>query len=460
MLDALERSLFTAYDRAARLANEKQHRVGLERLLASAAGGVGALLSTDGSNLEMAAEQYRHFRGRVFAAVRVVSQRIAGQPVFVARVVEPGSAARSVKSLVEAGEIRQSDLPPFVKQIGAERLDILEDHPLQRAIDDPNELMVRSTLFGMTIPSWLVTGRAFWLISENRGRREITPIPTTWVTPRHKDGRLRGEWVVRPAGSLDEPLVVPGEMLAHFYFPDPANPLGCISPLQMQARSVLADESIQTAQQVAFRNSINPHVALIAGEASISEGKRQVKLTPAQRQQLTTWMKQEYQGVQKTGLPIVLDALIRDVKILSHKPAEMAFMDSSALTKADIYEGFGVNPISAGQVEGANRASSAIADHHLCSNTVNPMIEMMSQVMTKWVAPRFARPNEHLRVWIAPCEPHDPELQLRKWEFAARQYCVDQNEIRTRLLGLAPWRTGDRVAMPPNIELRPSPVGL
>ncbi|MGE3315747.1 MAG: phage portal protein [Planctomycetaceae bacterium] len=458
MIETLERSLFTAYDRAARLAREKQSRRGLDRLLMSASGGLGQLLGSDGSNLEMAAEQYRHFRGRVFAAVRVITQRIAGQPVFVARVVEPGTATRSVKSLLESGRIKPAELPGFVKQVGAERLDILEDHPLQRAIDDPNELMVRSTLFGMTIPSWLVTGRAFWLITENGGRREITPIPTTWVTPRNKDGRLRGEWDIRPAGSLDEPLVVPGEMLAHFYFPDPSNPLGCLSPLQMQARSVLADESIQAAQQVAFRNSINPHVALIAGEASTSEGKRQVKLTSAQRQQLTTWMKQEYQGVQKTGLPIVLDALIRDVKVLSHKPAEMAFMDSSALTKADIYEGFGVNPISAGQVEGANRASSAVADHHLCSNTVNPMIETMSQVMTKWVAPRFAKQNEKLRVWIAPCEPHDPELLLKKWEFAARQYCVDQNEIRTRLLGLPPWRTGDRVAMPGHVEFQPTPI--
>ena len=76
----------------------------------------------------------------------------------------------------------------------------------------------------------------------------------------------------------------------------------------------------------------------------------------------------------------------RDIKVLSHKPSEMGFLDSSALTKSDIFEGFGVNPISAGQVEHANRASSAVADRHLCANTVNPIIETMSQVMTKWVA--------------------------------------------------------------------------
>jgi len=459
MLETLERSLVTAYDRAARLARQKQPHRDLDRLLSSAAGGLGQFFGGHGANLEMATEQYRHFRGRVYAAVRVITQRIAGQPIFVARVVEAGRARRSAKSLLEAGLLRPNDLPQSVKQIGADRLDILEDHPLLQAIDDPNELMVRATLFGMTIPSWLVTGRAFWLLTERGDRREITPLPTTWVSPRHKDGRLRAEWEVRPPGRLDPPLVVPGELMAHFYFADPSNPLGCLSPLSMQARSVLADESIQTAQQVAFRNSVNPHVALIAGDAALSDGKRQVKLTSAQRRQLTTWMKQEYQGVQKFGLPIVLDALIRDVKILSHKPSEMAFMDSSALTKADIYEGFGVNPISAGQVEGANRASSAVADHHLCSNTVNPMIETMSQVMTKWVAPRFARPNEKLRVWIAPCEPHDPELTLRKWEFAARQFCVDQNEVRTRLLGLPPWTIGDRVAVPSTVEFQPTPAG-
>ncbi len=143
MIDTLERSLFTAYDRAARLAREKQSRHGIDRLLMSASGGIGALLGSDGSNLEMAAEQYRHFRGRVFAAVRVITQRIAGQPVFVARVVEPGAATRSVKSLLDSGTIKPAELPGFVKQIGAERLDILEDHPLQRAIDDPAGMMAR-----------------------------------------------------------------------------------------------------------------------------------------------------------------------------------------------------------------------------------------------------------------------------------------------------------------------------
>ncbi len=451
MLETLERSLFTAYDRAARLAARKQSTPQLHQMLMSSAGGLGSLFGGDGTNLEAAAEQYRHFHGRVYAAVRVITQRIAGQPVFVARVVTPGQGRRTVKSLLDSGLLRANDLPLSVKQFGADRLDILEDHPLLAAIEDPNDLMVRAMLFGMTIPSWLVTGRAFWMMTENHGRHEITPIPTTWVTPRGKNGKLRAEWEVRPPGTLGQPLVVPADSMAHFYFPDPANPLGCLSPLQMQARSVLADESIQAAQQVAFRNSVNPHVALIAGDAAMTDGQRQVKLTPTQRRQITTWMKQEYQGVQKFGLPIVLDALIRDVKILSHKPSEMAFMDSSALTKADIYEGFGVNPISAGQVEGANRASSAIADHHLCSNTVNPMIETMSQVMTKWVAPRFARPDEKLRVWIAPCEPHDPEQTLRKWQFAASQYCVDQNDIRTRLLGLPPWKEGDRVPVPASV---------
>lgn len=457
MLATLERSLTMAYDQASILATARgkaETRAASMGLADSAPGLPDPLERPD---FGQAAEQYRHFRGRVFAAVRVITQRISGQPVFVGRIVEPGCSHRSLKSLLDDGTIRPSELSTAVKHLGPERLEILEDHPLKRAIEDPNDLMVRSTLFGMTIPSWLVTGRAFWLLSETNGRRGIIPIPTTWVVPRHKEGKLRAEWEIRPPNRLDKPLIVPGDALAQFSFADPANPLGCISPLQMLARSVLADESIQIAQQVAFQNGINPHVALIAGDISGGDAKRRVKLTVTQRRQLTTWMKREYQGAQKHGLPIILDAMIRDVKILSHSPAEMAFLDSSAMTKGDIFEGFGVNPISAGQVQDANRASSAIADQHLCCNTVNPMIETMSEVITKWVAPRFAQKGERLKVWIAPCEPYDPELALKKWEFAAKQFCVDQNDIRTRLLGLPPWKGGDRVPVPQAIHFEPVP---
>src|SRR4029079_14891166 len=134
-------------------------------------------------DLAQAGEQYRHFRGRVFAAVRVITQRISGQPVYVGRIVEPGRVRRSLKSLLDDGSIGRSELGATVKHLGPERIEILEDHPLKQAIEDPNDLMVRSPLFEMTIPSWLVTGRAFWLLTETNGRRGIMPIPTTWVTP-------------------------------------------------------------------------------------------------------------------------------------------------------------------------------------------------------------------------------------------------------------------------------------
>ncbi len=402
------------------------------------------------NKIALTKEQYEFNRGRVYSAIRVICQRIAGQPVFVARINSSSNSGsdRSLQSMINKGRFEKDWLS---KDINPNRVELLEDHPICDVVDHPNELMVRAVLWNMTVSNILITGRSLWVLAQTEGVEQIIPIPTTWAKPVSKEGKMFFEWEVRTPNSTEEPLIVPGDRMAHFYFPDPANPFAALSPLQMIARAILADEAISEAQWVAFNNGIWPAFAVVAGDVETADGPAQLELEPEQRTSLMTMIRQQLSGMRNFGSPIILDAMIKDVKRISDKPHEMAFLDSSGLTKSQIFEGFGVNPISAGQVEGANRASSAVADEHLLVNTVNPIIELISQGMTKWLSPIFAGENERLKVWIAPAETRDAEMRLKQWDLGRLTFSYTRNEIRTKFLGLPEKEGWDDVLLPLNM---------
>ena len=426
--------------------------------VAAEAMGTGMLGSLSGDKrvaIDSAAEQYAHNQGSVFSAISIPSKRIAGQPVFVGRITKNPQKSRTLKSYLKQGRFSRDRLPLHIKELNPENVEIIEEHPLLDTLNDPNDLVTRFPLMMETTASLQLTGQAYWMLLPEDGRIKLIYLPATWVTPVHEKGKFYARWKVSVPGSLAEPIPVPGENMAYFSYPDPADPFGCLAPLQRLAKIVLTDESIQTAQDVTFRNGIVGMMALTVGDG-VTESAQSggLELETWQRNQLLNSIRKQYQGAAKAGLPIILDALVRDVKQISTTPSEMAFQSAGEMTEARIYKGFGVNPISAGQVEGANRASSAVADHHLVSNVINPMAALMSQVITKWIAPHFGGGDrEKLVFWIEPAEAFDPELRLKKIELGTKYLSFTRNDLRQEL-GYPPIDGWDDVPVPIGINLQ------
>lgn len=448
----LDESLSCARAKARSLAISVKSHAPTVNPLEMLASGQSIFSATRSQGVAEAEKRYKHFKGRFAAAAKVLVQRIVGQAIMVAKLKSKASK-NSIQKRWEAGI--KTELPSFLKGIDPSRLSILDNHELIDVINNPNDVMVRATLWSQTLQNLLITGRAFWMLTEVNGRKQILPMPTTWVTPDHTNG-LFSSWNVKPPGSTKEPVPVPAEFMAHFYFPDPENPLRALSPLDQQSGGVLIDEAIQTAQQAGFKNGIHPTVAIIAGDVTTGDGEtRPVQLTPTQRNQMINWMRQQYGDVQRFGTPIILDALIRDIKPLSTKPLEMAFLESSNVAESLVYMGLGVNPIAAGKVEDVNRASSALADQHLVNNATNPIIEMMSQTINKWVVPFFDKSGT-IKAWIEPAEPHDPLLQLERAEIGLKYQCITRNEYRRDIMNLPPLTDGDSVPMPVTTQIFPT----
>lgn len=418
-----------------------------------------------------AEDAYAHYKGTFWSAARVAVHRFARQGFMAARRTRRPTE-RSLANQIQNGLLATGSIPDWLT--GLDRLDLLDIHPLLTALGDPNPQHTPFNFGEMLAGSLLATGRAYIVAVESArpGRAfDLWPIPATWM---HRDEKDRKKWRIKPPGSAAEGIPVDDSQVAQCFFADPKNPACAISPLVMLARSVLVDEAIQGAQHSEFKNPM-PKVALIAGdtmnESSFTDdpnrvsAARPVRLEPHQRRQIVTWFQQQFAGVQKFGLPMVLDAVIRDLKILSHKPQEMAFQDSASLTKEQIFGGIGVSELLTGKLEGVSRASGALAEQFFVDYCLNAIITLVSQAITKKLCPLFALDGESLVAWICPVVPRDVELTVEVLKDARLSYAMTRNEKRalySQLLGIRlPRRDGwDDVVMPQTLDERDSEESL
>ncbi|HQU46560.1 MAG TPA: phage portal protein, partial [Pirellulales bacterium] len=373
-------------------------------------------------------EQLLHYRDWAFVCINAIAKRLAGQPIYV-----------SIKRKLRGGKSFQDDLLP------------LDQHPFLDAIHAPNKLMTKFPLIFSTVASLLLTGKSHWWFPDVAGEaeREIWPMPSSWIRP---ETDLRDNYIIRPFNSGRE-TTVSADVVAYFGLPDPSNPFTAVSPLQSQANAVDADNALQVAQARSFHNGLMPKLAVIAGDATDPGSKDSPLLTTDQRNVILDALRKMYQGPAKDGAAIILDGLIKDVRSISNKPNEMDFLQSGTQVRSRIFGAFQVNPIIVGEIAGANRAQAVVAEESFVINVVNPLIELINEVLTRWVGPLFARNGERLVVWIEPCRVKDHELNIKEYQLALQYGQITRNEFRTRLLGLPPVKSGNVFTLPLNVEV-------
>ena len=428
-------------------------------------GGPPSILSESDFGDQFHEDQYEHYRGRFYSAARLITSRISSQPLLVGK--RSDNLNENTASYLQAqGYIPPNGIPAWLGD--PRKIEITSTHPLDRILRDPNKHQTSHNFWEMISGSLLATGRGFIVCmeSERKDRAfDLFPIPATWMKPAAAG---YSKWEIKPPGAEGNSIEVDGSMVAHCYFADPSSPYKAISPLTMVARSVLTDEAISASQHSEFINEAMPKVALIAGDVMNETGftddpnrtsaARPVRLEPHQRQQIISWFQQQYTGAKKRGLPIVLDAIIRDIKILSRSPEEMGYVSSAALTKEQIFEGIGVSKILTGQLEGVTRASGALAEQFFMDYCFNPILTNISQALTKKLGPLFSVGKEEMLVWFAPGVHRDPEVDIEYLRMGIRSYATTRNDVRrvlnTRFGGFAQLDGFDDVVIPEKLEER------
>lgn len=435
--------------------------------------GLGAVASMGGGQSgsfgaprDAAAAAAEHVGGWVYAATRPIIQRVAGQPLRVARLKGPSRPRKTAgrtwgtKAVAATGTPRCPDarrMPESFKAY-APNLDVIDTHPVIDMLARPNHFMSGWALFAVTVAALEYTGEAFWIATEGTGddgQDEIFPVPTHWVKAVHTPTRAFDHYIVTPRDSSDE-IRVPAENMVRFFYPDENDPLGAKSPLRMLRKAVSADEAIQTAQDRSFKNGIWPGLVITVGQQQDVPGVTvRPRLDRNQRNQIVNMIKDIHRGVVRFDEPIILDQLIQNVHKITNTAREMDFLASGKITKARIFQGFGTNPIVAGDIENANRSTAAVADENFCHATVNPKIDLISQVLTLFVA-RWAD-DSNLVGYLETARPRDPEMQLKETELLIKSGSLTRNEVRA-LYGYPPMpgAAGDTIVLMPGQAIVPA----
>lgn len=425
-------------------------------VLASMGGSFGQL--NYGDQLLRHREQYTHYTGWTFVAINRIATRLAGLSMHAGRSLSDeydwdALERRGVKLGRRLKPWQRMSCPGYVKDVQGE-VEIVPNHELLQAMKNPNEAMVQWSLFYTTIASLELTGKAYWWMPREDGRLKIWPLPASWVTPKHTDKQMFAYYEVAPPGQAARKYKVPPEEMAYFPLPNPSDPLQTVSPTQSQAEAIAADEAIQTAQWRLFKNGLFPGMAITVGRGESWTGEEgegeQVELTPAQRREILEAVRSMYEGVVNFGEPLILDKVITGVHQLSNKPQEMDFMQSGKITKGRIFQAYGLNPIVAGEIEGANRAQAAAAEGNFVDNVINPIGIMVGQVLTK------QQGGEYL-FWLEQAKAHDAELSLKEWEAAGKLKYVTADEYRQHRLGLAPLDDNQRAELAEPVEPEEEP---
>lgn len=402
--------------------------------------------SQAGHGLEQskALRQYQSFKNTVSTALRPIIVRFASQPIRVGVTASKREleSNRSLGGLIskffspESEKIVRESAPSWIKANVGSGVTPLESHPILDLLASPNEFMTTNGLLQCTAASYCLTGRACWWFDSSGDPREETGLSTRiWYIPVH--------WI-RPSGPSTNPfskfkiqmpssgeIEVDGNDIFYSMIPHPEDPSRAWSAVQGQAASIDTDEQILLAQYTSMKNVIRPSLIITAGRVNgmpggVAGGKGpRVSLNRESRMALTEAIKGHYQGVMKYNEPLILDAMIEDVRPLIAGPVELDLLNSSEVTQSRIFEGVGVSPVVAGYSENANRAGSVVAHEIFYELVLNPLINLFGQSLAAMAKRRYGSystgsKRSTLTLWMDEAKPKDAEnLQQRV------EQCID-----------------------------------
>jgi HK97 family phage portal protein len=278
-------------------------------------------------------------------------------------------------------------------------------------------------LWYQTTVSLELTGNSYWYLMPG-DEPELWPIPSPWVSIMPDARRFIREYRVSVPGLPTEAF--DPDSIIHLKYPNPLDPHYGLSPLQAVALSVDANRELLTARYQTFRAGPRPGMVLQTDQMLSEPTLRRLEET----------VRERFAGRENWHRPLVLEqGLTASPWTLS--PAEMDFLNTTKMTRDEIFALFRVPLPVAGIVEHVGLGSDIWAGARaiFCEGTVQPKLELIGQCLTRDLARRFADP---LVVEFGDCSPRSRERQRAEDEADAKLGVRTINELRTAR-GLAPF---------------------
>ena len=374
-------------------------------------------------------EQLRNYQSWVYAAVNAIAQEVAMQRPFL---------------FVNTGQAQHEQVP------------LPHTHPLVGLLHDPNPWMTPWELWYLSIVYLELTGNCYWYAppliwqSENgRARRldvpgELWIVPTPWVRilpdPREY---VRAYQVSPPVGP---PVLFKPDEIIHLKYPNPLDLHYGLSPLQANALSIDANTELQKSRYQAFVAGQRPGIVLHTEQ----------KIAEQTLRRLEEKLQARFGGRENWHRPMVLEQGLR-ASPWTLTPAEMDYLNSSKMTRDEIFALFRVPPPIAGIVENMGLGADIWfgARVMFCEGTIQPKLALIAQALTRDLGRRY---GEHVVISFPPCSPRNQDQRRKDDALDARMGLRTYNEIR-RGRGLEPYLDSrfDEPILPPHLTTEPPP---
>lgn len=349
-------------------------------------------------------EQLRNYQSWVYAAVNAIAQEVARHKPLVYHDTGPA-------------EHDQESLPTT--------------HPLVRLLTDPNPWLTPWELWYLTIVYLELTGNCYWYaaplaVGDTRlsqpGELWIIPSPWVRVLP-DPHSYVRAYEVAAPGTPVQR--FRPDEII-HLKYPNPLDPHYGLSPLQANALTVDANTELQKSRYQAFQAGQRPGVVLHTDQT----------LTEATVRRLEERIQARFGGRENWHRPLVLEQGLR-ASPWTLTPAEMDYLNSSKMTRDEIFALFRVPGPIAGLVENMGLGADIWfgARVMFCEGTIQPKLELIGQALTRALGRRY---GPDVTIAFADCSPRNQDQRRADDELDARLGLRTYNEIR-RSRGLDPY---------------------
>jgi portal protein/ADP-ribosyltransferase exoenzyme len=348
------------------------------------------------------------------------------------------------------------------------------NHPLRRLIENPNDWDTQFTHDYDIILYLLLTGVSYdWAVPHEFYDsnslfpgipKELWTIPSPWVWPIGGNGevvskdhpfadRLVAYYELRPyggAGGGGIMRIPPNQMICYRY-PSPISKVDGWAKTQLGAEWIDADDSISKSQRAQMTNGGFPSFWLKLPENMEDPSDDAIARVEAK-------FRARHMGENRMGYPFIGAPGVEPVP-LEFPPLQMAYGEAQDQSRDRIVALFGLSLALLGLTDNQTFGSVLANLMSVCQNTVKPLLTMIGQTKTKFLASKFAQADGPLRVWYDDPTPIDPQQLNLDLETDAKNGWITPNEARQIRNRLPYKHGGDDPLVPGPGGLIPLPLG-
>lgn len=381
-------------------------------------------------------EMVTHVRNSTFIAIGCVARKAAMQPPQVLRRTQDNAKS------AEDGVDTDSEGKKKKGQKGAswkeEQVEL--DHPLVKLFEHINAFHTLYDYIFYTVGWRLATGDSFaWKARNGFGLpAELWPLPSQWCHAVPSETKFIESYKVE--GVWGKPVYWPTKDIIHISDPN----LDWRGSGRFYGRPTMAaagsmidiEESMLKRMNHWFANYSPPGMVFSGAEGIGSEQIWELYHTLAQQHAMN----------EHSGRPFVVPEGFELETGAMTGPKEIDYSTQLMTALEWILAIFGVPKAVAGLVKDFNRANFGAAMAAFAENTVNPILEHLSQHHTVDLGHEF---DENIIIRFPPITPDDTEQMRKNYETAAKTGAATPNEVREALLELPAYETGgDRPMVP------------